>query len=166
MKTRFYISLLILICTLPLSAESKKSDKTKGGPPPSRQEGGEARMLQHFLEMDPEELTRLRQTIERIERMSPEEKQALQERINQLDKMKPERVSAMKERFKAIPKEKRDAMRQRWIEMSPEERKEWRQKLQSMTHEERADLFEAEGFMPSMGKPSRAGKGPPAEPKN
>lgn len=166
MKTTLYIIALALASALSLPAKPPNEQGPNGERPPPHHKGtragqNETRMLQHFLAMDPEELTKLRQTIERIEQMSPEEKQTLRERIGKLEKMKPERVNALRERFNSIPEEQREAMRQRWLEMTPEERKTWRTKLRTMSQEERVELFETEGFLPSMGKHLRKNQGPP-----
>ena len=176
MKTVSTLLALTLICLAPLNATpaaGEAADASKNppanaergpqaGPRPPQDRQNETRMLHHLLKMEQQELTALRQTIERIERMTPEEKALLRERISKLDKMKPERLEAMRKHFDAIDPETRDAMHQRWLEMSSEERRNWRKKLRDTTVEERINLFKEQGFLPTPGKPP---KGPrPPEP--
>jgi len=130
--------------------ESPQQNRTKVG--------GESRLLQHLLEMDDQQLSNIRQTIERIEKMPPEERQKMREHIGKMRNMPPEKVEAMRERFKAIPQEKREAMRERWMNMTPEERMEWRDKLKDMSPEDRKALFEEQGFLAP--RQNRAPKGP------
>jgi hypothetical protein len=112
------------------------------------QAGKETRILHRLLEMDNEELTQLRQTIERIEKMSPEEKDQLRTRISAIQQMAPDRVDRLREKFKAIPLEQRNEMHARWMEMGPEEHAELHAKLKSMTLEERQAFLEEKGFLP------------------
>ena len=158
MKTLIAI-VLTLITGLTLWANPPKDSQ---GPPESVQR--ETRMLQHFLKMEPADLTNLRQTIERIERMTPEEKEKLRKRIGELGQMRPERVKAMRERFESIPRERREAMRQRWLELPPEERQEWHQKLHAMSPEQRQEVLDEQGFLPTPGKAYK-GKKPPLLPE-
>jgi uncharacterized protein (UPF0335 family) len=97
--------------------------------------------------MNDQELAKLRQTIERIEKMPPEEKAKLTKRIGKFHKMSPNQVDAMRKKYQSIPKEQRKAMHQRWMEMSPKERAEWRTKLRNMPRDERKAVFEAQGFL-------------------
>ena len=128
----------------------------------------EARILSHLLELDDEQLGKLRQTIERIEKMSPEERSALRRHIRKMDDMDSEKVDAIRRRFEKIPQETRDAMRQRWLEMTPEERHAWRTRLRGMSPEERQRVLREQGFLPmgthrhSKGAPQN-GRPPPDE---
>ena len=158
MKTLTAI-ILTSLTALQLWANSPQDPQ---GPPESAQR--EARMLQHFLKMEPADLVNLRQTIERIERMTPEEKVKLRKRVGELDLMRPERVKAMRERFESIPREKREAMRQRWLDLPPEERQEWHQKLRAMSPEQRQEILNKQGFLPTPGN-AHKGKKPPRPPE-
>lgn len=120
----------------------------------------ETMLIKQLLEMSPEELAQMRQTIERIEKMSPEEKKQMQAKLEVFNKMDNEARDKLRQRYADIPKETRQAMRQRWAEMSPEERRALRQRLKGLSPEERADLMEAEGNLPSGRGEHR---GPPAE---
>ncbi len=163
MKTPLTILSISLLCTISLWADSPP-ETAREPAHPAKNRHGETRMLHHLLQMEQEELVKLRQTIERIEQMTPEEKELLSERIGRLEKMKPGKVEAMRQHFKAIDPEVRDAMRQRWLEMTPEARQQWRQKLRKMPPEARAKVFEEHGFLPSPGKSSKR-KNPPRPPE-
>ena len=149
MKT--IIPLLFLLCALSLWSQSSQK------PEPRSWGDQETRMLHNLLKMPDQDLSALRQTIERIEAMDAEEKERLRGRIGRLEQMTPERVDALRERFKAIDPETRAPMRDRWMEMAPEVQRDWRDKLRNMTPEERADVFEEEGFLPA---PAKRPKGP------
>jgi len=155
MKTTLTHFLIYLTAAITLLAETPQAER---GPDGSARE---ARMLGHLLQMQPEELSALRTTIERIENMSPEEKALLRQKIQKLDRMPPEKARAMHERFKKIDPEVRKNMRKRWLEMAPEARREWRQKLRDMSPEERAEVFEKEGFLPKPPGPPHGGPKPP-----
>jgi hypothetical protein len=155
-----YSSLILLGCLL-LAASCGWCQDASTAQPGNHQRnrpGAETRLLQQLLHMEDQQLTNLRQTIERIEQMTPEEKAQLRGRIGTIRKMPPEKVDAMRKQYKAIPKEQRQAMRQRWLELSPEQRAEWRGKLRDMSHEERTAAFQQQGFLPPP--PHRDKKGP------
>lgn len=153
MKTTLLTRLALLgLCVLTLAAKPPEGAPLQNRP-------HETRMLHHLLQMEPEELTALRQTIERIERMAPEEKAHLLERIGKLDRMPPERLEALRERFEGIAPETRETMRRRWLEMTPEEHREWRQKLREMTPEQRAETLAEEGILPTWGDARKGPKG-------
>ncbi|MFP4674055.1 MAG: DUF3106 domain-containing protein [Opitutales bacterium] len=100
-----------------------------------------ARMLDHLLSMEQEELAELRKTIERIEKMSPKEKKALKKRLARLREMDPEQIRAHRERFKAIPESARKEFKQKWHDMTPEERRKWHEKWHDMSAEEHRKHF-------------------------
>ncbi|MGJ8640292.1 MAG: DUF3106 domain-containing protein [Opitutaceae bacterium] len=142
----------ISFCLSNTWAEGKSSEAD------GKHSGQETRLLQHLLEMNNEELSNLRLTIERIEKMTPEEKNVLRGRIGKMRKMDPRRVDEMREKYQSIPEETRKAMRERWTSMSREEREAWRDKLAEMTPEEREAIFEKEGFMPMHRKKDKGDK--------
>lgn len=117
----------------------------------------EARVLHQLLKMERHELTRLRETIERIEKMSPEEKTILSKRIHKIRQMPREQLEAMRQNFNAIPKETREAMRARWMEMNPAERAKLRARLKEMTPKERQATFEEDGVLPPLRPRHREG---------
>lgn len=164
MKTVITLLSLTLACVAPLWGEPQadtrppKDEQAEARPQQDRQ--NETRMLHHLLQMEQDDLTALRKTIERIERMTPEEKTLLRERINKLEKMKPERLEIMRKHFDAIDPKVRDAMHQRWLEMTSEERRNWRKKLHEIPEEERINLFKEQGFLPTPGKPPKGPRPP------
>ena len=167
MKTVTLFPLLLSAVMIVSSSFAQDTAPNKPERPTQRQGGGhgakgggESRLLQHLLQMDDEQLSNIRQTVERIEKMPPEERKKMRERIGKMQEMPPEKVEAMREKFKAIPPEQRDAMRQRWMDMPHEERMEWRNKLKNMSPEERKAAFEDEGFLAPP--PNRDKKGPRA----
>lgn len=109
-------------------------------------------ILQVLLTMDKEQLSRLRETIARIETMPEAEKQQLQQQINKIRQMDEGKHREIRKRYEALSKETRAEMHQRWISMDNEERMQWREKLSNMSREERNKVFEAEGFFPHRPK--------------
>lgn len=152
MKT--LLSLLFLLCAPPLWSQSFQK------PEPINRGNQETRTLHKLLKMPEQELSALRQTIQRIEDMDPEEKERMRERIGKLEQMQPERVNALRERFKAIDPATRAVMRKRWMEMAPELQRDWRDRLRDMTPEQRAEVFDEQGFLPAPGKRPNGPKPP------
>ena len=155
MKT--LLSLLFLLCALHLWSQSSLK------PEPVNRGNQETRTLHKLLKMPEQELSALRQTIERIESMNSKEKERMRERIGKLEQMQPERVNALRERFKAIDPATRAAMRKRWMEMAPELQRDWRDRLRDMAPEQRAEVFNEQGFLPAPGKRPSGPKPPNAK---
>ncbi|WP_309385554.1 DUF3106 domain-containing protein [Cerasicoccus frondis] len=119
--------------------------------------------LQRFLEMPPEQLAKIRQTIERVETMSDEEKAAIRAKIEafrnlQEDKiqkfrdthrmwsdLKPEDRRLLHRYVMSLPREEAEAIRESISQMSPEQQQAAFQALL-----EDARVAEAEGTLPSM----------------
>ncbi len=168
MKTpaRHLILLIVLSASLAAPALGQPGGAPDDVPAPARQpagkppRGSESRLLQHFLSMEADELAKLRQTIERIEKMSPEEKEGLRRRMKDLEAMDPGKIEAMRKAYQAIPKEKRQAMRQRWDAMTPAEQADWRRRLRGLSPVDRRRIFEEEGFLPGKGPRQKPGGGP------
>jgi uncharacterized protein (UPF0335 family) len=156
MKTRILLTALLLFAALPLVAVSKQ-------PPGSSHPNQETRLLQRLLQMEPDELAQLRQTIERIERMSPEEKERMRARIGQLERMQPEQARALRDFYQALSEDERERMRQNWRALSREERREWRQTLRQMPPEARVRILQENGFLPTP-PPDHEGRKGPADP--
>lgn len=138
-------ALILLLC---LGTQSLVLANPQQGDGRPSQEAREARLLMHLLKMEDAELTKLRGTIERIERMSPEERKAMRQRLGKLREMDPGKREKMRQHFQGIPDEQRRAMRRKWQQMSREERQAWRRKLRGMTPEERIQAMNEEGFLP------------------
>ena len=162
--------LLSLLCCMLLTATSSvcpAATSPQATPEQPDKPHTETRLLQQLLQMEDQQLTNLRQTIEHIEQMTPEAKAQMRGRIGTIRKMPPEKVAAMRKQYKDLPKEQRQAMHDRWLQMSPDARAEWREKLRSMSREERQAVLKAQGFLP----PHRDKKGPrpphqPSDPKS
>lgn len=168
MKQNTFITTFCCLLIAVSSLLAEETDYAASEPESPIHVSKETRVLHHLLQMEDHELTKLRQTIERIEKMSPEEKVELRRHIGALNRMPPERVEAMRKKFKAIPREQREAMRTRWMEMSPEERAELRAELREMTPEERHAFMKEKGFLPPPlpGSPKKLPYGPPPEDPN
>jgi hypothetical protein len=163
MKTRSLITLICgLLFIISVGTSSYAESDVDVSPRPKPHQPGdqpyETGLLQRLLQMEDNELAKLRQTIQRIEKMSAEEKAHLHERIGKMHEMDPKRIQAMREKYEAIPKEQREAMRQRWLAMTPQQRLEWRKKLKQMSPYERKAVFGELGFMPTP--PDKGKKGP------
>ncbi len=65
-------------------------------------------VLDRILAMPPEQLTRIREAIERVEKMSEEERKDMRDRLHEFRHLSPER---------------RQEMREKWRKMTPEERR-------------------------------------------
>ena len=175
MKTDKRILPILLLLCLSFSGQSFGQGQNPSGKvtPPARQAGkkpphsSESRLLQHFLSMDQAELSKIRQTLERIEQMSPEERASLRKRMKDMQAADPAKVEAMRQYYQSIPKETREAMRRSWDAMTDAERADWRRQLQGLSQSERLRLYEEEGFLPG-GRPRHkpgGGKGREGIPK-
>lgn len=119
--------------------------------------------LERFLEMPPEQLARIRQTIERVETMSPEEKDAIRARIAAFRNLEEEKINRIR-KFHQVwsnldPLERR--LVHRYIMTLPrDEAEQIRQQTASMSAQEqlaqfnellaRAEAADAAGELPSM----------------
>jgi len=162
MKTHKHTySLILLIAGLAFGANAhaspdewerpERKDNMREYGPPQRNEGKERpndaqleeghklEMLERFLDMPPERLAQIRETIERVESMSDEEKERMRDQIAEYREMHQNKRRKLLEAFERVPKEEREEMRDYWNSLSPEERKEQRQKLREMSPEERKE---------------------------
>lgn len=154
-RIRKSLSILgLAILTLnPAWAVEHPSDKEerKGPPigerPPMGHPSRETILIKQLLEMPPEKLSELRQTIERIEKMSPEEKERMRAKVETFNRMDSEKREQLRQRYSEIPKETRQQMRKRWIEMQPEEKRALFERMKDLSPSEQADLMESEGVL-------------------
>lgn len=146
------------ICCFALPLLLSAQTGSDGGPNGESITRPESRVLLHLLSLETEELTELRQTIERIEAMPEDEKSRLRKRLQEMHRMDPRRLRDMRERFQNIPEAQRRAMRRRWLEMAPGERMEFRRQLRDMSPEERRAALEERGF-PPLPRPPRGREG-------
>ncbi len=94
-------------------------------------------MLEKLLDMPPEKLTELKQSIERIEAMSLEEKDALRKRISKFKKIDPAKQNEMRKAFENIPPQEREKLRKHWKDLTPEQRQAEATLIKNMTPAER-----------------------------
>jgi len=100
----------------------------------------EMTMLDRFLKLPPDNLRRIRQTIEKIENMSSEEKENLRNQLQAYKRLHPRQQEDLRNRFDHIPSENRAIMRQRWLQMTADERIAERRKVQQLSPEERREF--------------------------
>jgi hypothetical protein len=101
------------------------------------------RQLEELLSMPPEKLSRLRQTIEFIEKMSPDEREAMHIRLSQITQMTPELKAEIKQLANLLPADSRSDLSQFWLASSPTERELIRNKLASLEADDKKQLLEA-----------------------
>lgn len=94
-------------------------------------------MLERFLDMSPERLAGMRETIERIEAMSPEERALMRERLAQYRQLHEAERQRFMEAFRRLPAHQQCRLRDYWQNLSPEQRQQQRQQLRQMSPEER-----------------------------
>lgn len=102
-----------------------------------REEAMQLAMLERFLNMPPEKLAEIRETIEQVEAMSEEEREAMRQQIAEYRKLRFEKRRALLDAFRKVPQEEREQMREYWQSLSPEEREQKRRTLREMSQEER-----------------------------
>lgn len=119
--------------------------------------------LERFLDMPPEHLAAIRQTIERVEAMSEQEKEALRSKIRefrQLQKDKIERYREVHQIWSDYPQDQRRLVHRYMVTLPREEAAEVRQALAGMNAEEtfayfkilheRAQALEKAGELPDL----------------
>lgn len=100
--------------------------------------GEELRLLGQFLALPPDRLSRVRQTIERIERMSPEERERLRSELEAYRRLNPETRAAIRKRWDGVSHQDRALMRRYFFDLNPEERIRERERLAAMNPSERS----------------------------
>lgn len=95
-------------------------------------------LLNQFLDLPPDKLCQIRETIAAIEKMSDNDKVALRTAIDQFFNMHPDTQKTVVSHMQHIDPKDRTLLRQYWFSMSPSERTAERQKLMAMTPQERA----------------------------
>ncbi|WP_309397201.1 DUF3106 domain-containing protein [Cerasicoccus maritimus] len=124
--------------------------------------------LQRFLEMPPEQLAKIRQTIERVEAMSEEEKAEIRAKIETFRQLQEDKIQKLKKSHRmwsnlqpedrqlmhrylmSLPREEADAIRRKAAKSTPEE-----QEAQFSVLLEEARAAEADGTLPSMSETIR-----------
>ena len=93
--------------------------------------------LERLLQMSPDELRQLRETIARIEAMTPEERQEALEKIQDFRQLDRTRRDELRRRFREMPPAERRALLRYWASLSPSEARQERRKLRQMKPEQR-----------------------------
>lgn len=150
------------------------------GPPPNLPDDGLIRQqleqLNELLQMSPQQLRRIRETIEMIERMSPEERSKLRTRLQEFINLSPDLQQEIKELAQQVDPGQRSLLRQYWMSLRPEERSAMLEQLHAMSDEEvksslrtqlnsfrkeREEAFEAMRREKTPGPPPSFEPGPP-----
>lgn len=115
------------------------------GPPPAPPDESALReqmqLLDQFLQLPPEKLARMRQTIELIERMEEEERELLRIRIRQFTEMTPELRAELRQIGEALPMPSRQIFSQYWLSLKEPQRESWRSRLKDLDAADRAEML-------------------------
>ena len=98
--------------------------------------------LGELLNMDPEKLNKLRQTIEFVERMSPAEREAMRIRISQVTRATPELSREVNQLARLCPLVNQADLSQYWLAASQSERQRVRAELDQLNQQQRASFLE------------------------
>lgn len=99
--------------------------------------------LGDLLNMSPEKLNKLRQTIEFIEKMSPNEREAMRIRISQITQSTPELKKEIQKLVSRFPKISISNLSQFWFAASKDERTLIRQSLESLEEDKQFPFLNA-----------------------
>lgn len=102
--------------------------------------------LERFLNTPPEQLARIRETIERVEAMSEEEKQALREKIGafrQLEEDKIRKLRDIHQVWQGAPRDERQLVHRYMMSLPREEANGIREKIAEMPETEFQSYFES-----------------------
>lgn len=117
-------------------------------PPPAapddRQLREQLELFDQFLQLPPEKLRRMRQTIEAIERMSEEDRELFRVRIRQFTEMSPQMREEIRREGRGLPAAYQRVFSQYWLSLYPEEREQRRSRMEGMAPEERQEFLVAE----------------------
>ncbi len=117
-------------------------------PPPSapddRQLREQLELFDQFLQLPPEKLRRMRQTIEAIERMSEEDRELFRVRIRQFTEMSPQMREEIRREGRGLPQQYQRVFSQYWLSLYPEQRERLRVRMEGMDEAERRDYLVAE----------------------
>lgn len=161
--TKLFIQEILLICTLGFSlscyAITKPEDLPEPPPlPPSLKNQiltpppnlpdptelyAQLEQLGDLLNMSPDKLNRLRQTIEFIEKMSPDEREAMRIRLSQITQSTPEMKEEIQDLANRFPEVNKLDLSQFWLAASAEERESVRESLSMLDKKEQSSLVKA-----------------------
>ena len=110
-------------------------------PPANRPDDGMLReqleQLDSFLQLSPEKLQRMRQTIEMIERMGEEERLVLRMQIRQFTEVSPEIKEEIGRMSKPLPPEYHTLFNQYWLSLYPDQRSQLKEEMDALSAAER-----------------------------
>lgn len=95
------------------------------------------KVIEQFIDMPPEKLAVIRQTLQRLEQMTPEEREEMKQRLKRFKELPPENRKRLVKDFKKVPLAERSAIRRYWESIGPEAAMAEKRKMRSMTREER-----------------------------
>jgi len=93
-------------------------------------------LLEQFLNRTPEELRKMRQTIEMIERMDTQEREFLRVRIRQITARTPEAEDTLARWKPLVPRERQGTLNKYWLSLSPTQRQDLETALSAASTDE------------------------------
>lgn len=126
---------------LPPSLKNKQFPLPPDLPDPSELQL-QLKQLGELLNMEPDKLNKLRQTIELIEKMSPAEREAMRIRISQVTRSSPELSSEVQKLAEICPHVSQSDLSQFWLAASADERDSVRNQLEQLDEKQGAALIE------------------------
>lgn len=102
------------------------------------------RQLQELLSMPAPKLSKLRQTIEFIEKMSPEEREAMHIRLSQITEATPQLRTEIARLAAMVPDLPKSSVSQFWHATSKEERNRLRERLANLEEASQSSLLKQE----------------------
>ncbi len=110
-------------------------------PPADRPDEGLLReqleQLDSFLQLPPEKLQRMRQTIEMIERMNEEERAVLRMQIRQFTEVSSEIRAEIRKVSESLPPRYHTLFNQYWLSLYPDQRSQLRDEMSALSSAER-----------------------------
>ena len=100
------------------------------------------RQLEELLALPPERLSKLRQTIEFIERMSQAERDAMHIRLSQITQSTPKLKAEINQIARVLSPDLHSSFSQFWHASSAEERENMRSMLDTLSDEEKSTFLE------------------------
>lgn len=96
--------------------------------------------IEHILQLNQDELTALRQTLDRIASLTPEQHAALLQRVHEFRKMSERERRRIIAEYRELPQEERRLLRAYWHNLSPEKAQQTRDQLRRMSQQQRLEL--------------------------
>lgn len=100
------------------------------------------RQFDNLLQLSTEQLKRLRETIEFIERLAPEEREAMRLRLAQVTRMTPELRAEIDELANLVPPATHGLLNQYWVSLTDAERTAVRDALAAVEPGQRSPILE------------------------